>query len=270
MRINIFGLVVLVIVSTYSATATSDSIKHMGKGLSLHKEMYIMPVSWADEYQEEEAEAVFQLSVKQKAFNTQFYFAYTQKSFWQAYNTEESSPFRETNYNPEIFYRFRSGYFSSWGLGNSYLIQHLGADFGFEHESNGQTLPLSRSWNRFYFTPSYSNDNLLLQLKLSFRLHEDGKENPGDTKGDDNPDITDYYGYSELHIYQQFYRDHLVHLMARGNGVTKKGAIELSYSVPGFYGNTFYMIRAFHGYGDSLIDYNNSITRIGIGIMIAR
>ncbi len=270
MRLTLVVLVALVMLSAHPAAAAPDTIKHIGKGLSLHKEMYAMPGTWANEYHNDETEAVFQLSVKQKVFETNFFFAYTQKSFWQAYNTKESSPFRETNYNPEVFYRFPVGHFSSWGLGKNHFINDLGADFGFEHESNGQSVPASRSWNRIYFTPFYSNGNLVFQLKLSYRVPEDDKEFPGDTKGDDNPDITDYSGYTELNIYQQFYRDHLIHLMVRGNGATKKGAIELTYSLPGFYGNTFFMVKGFHGYGDSLIDYNNSISRVGIGIMLAR
>lgn len=270
MKFKVLALVLIALCYSLPATAAPDAIRHFGKGLSFHKEMYIMPVSWADDYHGDEAEAVFQLSVKQQIFKSNFYFAYTQRSFWQAYNTNESSPFRETNYNPEVFYRFIPGYFASRGLGNGHLISHLGADIGFEHESNGQSVPVSRSWNRFYFTPCYSNDNTLIQLKLSYRVPESDKKNPGDTEGDDNPDITDFLGYGELNIYQQFFQDHLVHLMLRGNGTTKKGAIEITYSLPVYYGNTFFMIKGFHGYGDSLIDYNNSISRIGVGIMLAR
>jgi len=36
-----------------------------------------------------------------------FFAGYTQKSFWKMYN--KSAPFYETNYEPEIFYRFTSG-----------------------------------------------------------------------------------------------------------------------------------------------------------------
>lgn len=266
----IYLLLIIVVVSVFPSTSDSETIQRFGEGLSRHKEMYLMPATWADEYQADETEVVFQLSAKQRFFKTNLYFAYTQKSFWQAYNTDESSPFRETNYNPEVFYRFEPGSFASWGLGSSGFVKGLGADIGFEHESNGQSLPESRSWNRLYFTPVYANDNLLVQLKLSYRLPEDNKENPEETKGDDNPDITDYYGHAELNLYQQFYKSHMVHLMLRGNGETKKGAFELTYSLPGFSGNTFYMVKAFHGYGDSLVDYDKSITRIGIGVMLSR
>lgn len=269
-KTNVCVVITIMIFSLSPAAAASDTITHIGKGLSLHKEMYLMPATWASEYHDDETEAVFQISAKQQIFETQFYFAYTQKSFWQAYNTNESSPFRESNYNPEIFYRFSPGYFSRWVAGDNHFINHFGADIGFEHESNGQSLPASRSWNRLYFTPCYSNETLLIQLKLCYRIPEKEKESPDDTEGDDNPDITDYLGYGELNISHQFFDDHLIHLMLRGNGVTKKGAIEVTYSLPVFSGNTFFMLKGFHGYGDSLIDYNHSVSRIGIGIMVAR
>ena len=36
----------------------------------------------------------------------------------------------------------------------------VGADLGFEHQSNGQRIPLSRSWNLFYFTPYFEKSRL--------------------------------------------------------------------------------------------------------------
>lgn len=36
--------------------------------------------------------------------NYNFYFAFTQLMFWSIY--EDSKPFREVNYRPEVFYRF--------------------------------------------------------------------------------------------------------------------------------------------------------------------
>jgi len=117
-----------------------------GPGLSLHKEMFMLPATWSDRYNGEQTETVFQMSAKHRLFNTRFYFAYTQISFWQAWDHEHSAPFRETNYNPEVFYRtqlipYQGGFF--------------GADLGFEHESNGQKPPITRSWNLLYVSPYY-------------------------------------------------------------------------------------------------------------------
>ncbi len=260
-----FLFVLLLVLGSVPAGASQYSIIHEGRGLSLHKEMYVMPATWSNKYSGEETEMVFQISAKQQVLDTSFYFAYTQKSYWQAFNEDESSPFRETNYNPEVFYRFVPGL-----LGGNVFLNSLGADIGFEHESNGRSLPDSRSWNRLYFTPFYANGNQLVWLKLWYRIPEGKKDFPEDTTGDDNPDITDFLGYAELHYQHQFFNDQLIHLMARGNMNEGKGAVSLTYSIPTFSGNTFVMIRGFSGYGESLIDYNHSVSRIGIGLMFSR
>ncbi|MDD4051000.1 MAG: phospholipase A [candidate division Zixibacteria bacterium] len=231
-------------------------------GLSLHKEMFMLPVTISNEYDGDRTEAVFQISAKHRIFGTKFYFAYTQVSFWQAYDSDNSAPFRETNYNPEMFYR--SDRFN-------WLSGRLGADIGFEHESNGQIPPVSRSWNLLYAAPYYYNSNLLVYLKLRYRIPEDEKEYPGAYEGDDNPDITDYLGYSDLKIFYIFPWNHCIHVMVRGNLNTGKGGVVLSYSWPLPKSNfSFFCIRVSHGYGESLVDYNRELTRVGFGIMFAR
>ncbi len=228
-------------------------------GLSLHKEMYMLPVTISDKYDGAQTEAVFQISAKHRVFRTRFYFAYTQISFWQAYDSKRSAPFRETNYNPEIFYRTKRFSFLNGGIG---------ADIGFEHESNGQRVPLSRSWNLLYFAPYYYNDNFLLYLKLRYRIPEDEKESPGNAIGDDNPDITDYLGYSLMHIQFKFAADHLLHLKLQGNIGQGNGGIALSYSLPVPLGEESYFVFRFsRGYGESLVDYKEYLDRVGIGVM---
>lgn len=77
-------------------------------GISLHKPNWLMVGSLTDEYRNDEAEVVFQVSLKKEILIPNLFVAYTQKSFWQAFNTKRSSPFRETNYNPELFYRIKT------------------------------------------------------------------------------------------------------------------------------------------------------------------
>ena len=51
-------------------------------------------------------EAKFQISFKRRLFEYEWvplYLGYTQKSFWQVYDGPKSRPFRENNYNPEMF-----------------------------------------------------------------------------------------------------------------------------------------------------------------------
>lgn len=256
----------LVVLFSVSVRAEPDAgsfqMIHTGPGLSLHKEMFMLPATYSDKYHSAQTEAVFQLSAKHRLFKSRFYFAYTQISFWQAYDYKNSAPFRETDYNPEIFYRtkqfpFHSGY--------------LGADAGFEHESNGQKPPISRSWNLIYVCPYYHGSNFLVYLKFRYRIPEEEKEYPEASVGDDNPDITDFLGYSDAHIYYNFWKGHLMHLMLRGNFSTGKGWVSLNYSFPVPKGeSSFFIIRISHGYGESLVDYNRTITRIGAGITFNR
>ncbi len=228
-------------------------------GLSLHKDMFMLPITYSEAYDGEQVEAVFQISAKHRLFDTRLYFAYTQISFWQAYDHNNSAPFRETNYNPEIFYRSKYYPFSSG---------QVGADIGAEHESNGQKPPISRSWNLLYFAPYYFHSNVLIHLKFRYRIHEKAKPFPGAMEGDDNPDITDYLGYNDLNVYFRFWTNHMLHLKVRGNVSTGKGSLGLSLSIPVPKSQrSCFSIRLTHGYGESLVDYKRQLTRVGFGIM---
>jgi phospholipase A1 len=243
-------------------SAPDRQIINTGPGLSLHKEMFMLPVTGSNLYHDARVETVFQISAKYRLFESHFYFAYTQISFWQAYDSHNSAPFRETNYNPEIFFRsartpFHNGF--------------VGFDLGFEHESNGQKPPVSRSWNLIYVSPYYAKSHVLLYLKLRYRIPEKDKEYPGAMEGDDNPDITDYLGYSDLHLYFDFWHHQMIHLMVRGNMSTGRGYVLLNYSMPVPWGETSFLnVRVSHGYGESLVDYKESLTRVGVGVMFCR
>lgn len=244
------------------------------EGLSLHKDMYALPLTWAEGYQGQETEVVFQLSAKLRLFNSRFYVAYTQIAYWQFYNSPESSPFRETNYNPEIFYRIAPSN-SSW--------KYWGADFGIDHTSNGKSEPDSRSWNRLYAAAHYRKNGLLLYMKAWYRIPEDECPiGPGgleldycrdDSSYDDNPDLVDFMGYTEIHLRYRWMdrrRPHELHLMTRGNLATGKGAVSLDYSYPTGTKDLHWFARVWHGYGESLIEYDRSITRVGAGLLLRR
>src|SRR5688572_25406681 len=80
------------------------SILSEARGLNTHRPMYVYPATYSKDFHGNETELVFQLSGKWRVFGSDFYLAYTQKSFWQFVNGDRSSPFRETNYDPEVFY----------------------------------------------------------------------------------------------------------------------------------------------------------------------
>ena len=132
--------------------------ERLSKGFSLHKDNYILLGTWQNvATKTEDSELKFQFSFKQEIWRG-FYLAYTQKSFWRWLDADDSRPFRETNYNPEIFYRRLPGT-DTTGL-------RWGGDLGVEHESNGAREPTSRSWNRLYLAPTIFYRNLESRLKV--------------------------------------------------------------------------------------------------------
>lgn len=205
-------------------------------------------------------EAMFQLSFKIPIVTKMFwghgdlFFAYTQRSFWQVYNTDLSSPFRENNFEPEAFLSFDTNW-GFWGWKNSLVA------VGVDHQSNGRSAPLSRSWNRAFarFVIDNPQYNLYFSLKpwLIF----------GDLS--DNPDIEKFMGHGELQgVYQR--KDHTFGLMVRNNLRTdsNRGGYQLDWSFP-IHKHWRGYIQYFNGYGYSLIDYNRNQNVIGIGVQIS-
>jgi len=201
--------------------------------------------------------------------------AYTQLSFWQLYNSAFSSPFRDINYEPELLINFRTDY-EILGFKGRF------ANIGFNHQSNGRSRPLSRSWNRIVANIGLERNNFGLQLKTWYRL-------PEDENGDDNPDLTRYLGYGELWA-TLCWKDMRFAAMVRNNlRQNNLGAVQLDWSItPSTLGKLvldrvfsqatldYYLtdkfslyVQYFNGYGEGLMDYNKSINRISLGLMIA-
>lgn len=250
-----------------------DKESHRGRfSISPHRSNYILPITYVESPNEQliwntdpgkelkNIEVAFQLSFKAKLWqdifrqNMDLWVAYTQRSFWQFYNYADSSPFRETNYEPEILLNFRTGYDLLW-------LKSRFINVGINHQSNGESDPLSRSWNRFVANFGFERDNLALILKTWLRI-------PESVKNDDNPDIEDYLGYGELWTYY-FWKGNRFGIMVRNNFNFSKnrGAVQLEWSFPLFERISGY-IQYFNGYGESMLDYNHNINRVGLGFII--
>jgi len=210
----------------------------------------------------QQTEAQFQLSIKTPlAINfldtgVDIFTAYTVRSFWQLYNEDISSPFRETNHEPEAWLSFNPD-FQVFGFTN---IVNL---FGIVHQSNGQSGNLSRSWNRVYADFIFHKGNFAFSLRPWMRIQEDDED-------DDNPDITNYLGHGMLTMAYK-YRDHTFTLMSRNNIESgfSRGAVEVGWSFPLFtYPYLKGYIQYFSGYGESLIDYDSYANRLGAGIVL--
>ena len=208
-----------------------------------------------DDYDFEKVEAKFQLSFKGRLLTTDdrrwgLWFAYTQQSQWQVYATDISSPFRETNYMPELIGSFRPGVeFGGWhwNLLNA----------GFTHQSNGRADPISRSWDRLFVEAGIEKGNLVLTGRAWAVVAD----------GEDNPDITDYYGHTEFNAFYRW-RENSFNLMARGNLDTGKGAAQFTWATRPVLGPLRGYFQVFTGYGESMIDYNWRQTTVGLGITL--
>jgi phospholipase A1 len=243
-----------------------------------HRKNYILPAistnginknAYADfggyEDNLKDIEAKFQVSLKvplnhgnMLVDGDALYFGFTLQAWWQIYAENISKPFRETNYQPEIFYLAPLEWHPFGG--NTGLI------LGIEHQSNGQTQNLSKSWNRVYANFLFEKDNFALAFRPWVRLSEDEKEYPLDPNGDDNPDIADYLGHHELTMVYKW-ESLEFSSSSRQNFSTHKGSLELGLTFP-LWGKLRGYATAFTGYGDSLIDYNYSQTRFGIGVAL--
>ena len=111
----------------------------------------------------------------------------------------------------------------------------------------------------------------MVYVKARYRIPEDDKPFPESPEGDDNPDITDYLGHSDIHLYYALPKGLLLHFLMRGYIGTDKGNVSLNTSFP-LTGDSdsFFLVRLFSGYGESMMDYNKSINRIGVGFMFVR
>lgn len=220
----------------------------------------------------EHLEAKFQISVKAPLWHggvltedDAIYFAFTGTSYWQLYDSERSAPFRNTDYMPELFYQ---GTAPDWRLG---AWQARVLQLGLAHQSNGRSQPYSRSWNRVYANLAFGNDaGWLVGFKPWYRLPEDEKEDPAKAKGDDNRDIDDYLGFMESYVFYSPNREHKFGLVLRDNLRSHNrlgGQLDWSFPLPGTKRVRGYA-QYYHGYGESLIDYNASVERIGLGFLL--
>jgi len=211
-------------------------------------------------------EAQFQISFKlplyQNFLNTKadLFAAYTQNSYWQVYDTKHSSPFRETNYMPELFMQ--------WNIDKKTLKS---IRLSFIHQSNGQDVGKSRSWNRTEIAFVFNKKNFEYGFNLWDRWNEDKKSDPTSTKGDDNPNLIDFIGTGKYYI--RYKNDKinldLVHQNDIFNYNINKGNILFDITFPSINKNFDFFIRYFYGYGESLIDYDVKVKRISFGIIIA-
>ncbi|MDB5914922.1 MAG: Phospholipase [Ramlibacter sp.] len=189
------------------------------------------------------------------------WFAYSQQSYWQLFTPALSRPFRSTDHEPELIYvrPLQSASAGEWRL------RFGGA--GLVHQSNGQSLPLSRSWNRVYLMAGAERDDLQLNARIWKRLHEGSAD-------DDNPRISDMIGRAEIVARWHANRSNLLTLTARhplrntsGGSLRLEWFRALADASAGPSGLQLHT-QLFSGYGDTLLDYNRRRTVFSIGLAL--
>lgn len=213
-----------------------------------------------------QTEAKLQISLRTKVAedwllpNADLWFAYTQRSLWQLWNQADSSPFRNTDYQPEII--FVAPISAPLGeLADGWRWRLMQA--GWAHQSNGQSDPLSRSWNRAYVGTAFDHGDFTVHLRLSRRL--------GDKGQDDNPDLMHYLGHGEIGASWLGERATTSLLWRTDLGPLRRSSLQLDWTYPVYASQPSglrWYLQLFSGYGETLLDYNHRQTSFGAGLSL--
>lgn len=202
-----------------------------------------------------------QLSFRTKLIRkVPLYFAYTQQMFWAL--QQDSKPFRDLTYNPELFYRLN---FEKFGVLKS-------VDVGWAHNSNGKAGNDSRSYNDLYARMNLEKEFRRWIFRFSAQaayLH---------AFDDTNNDIQDYIGpfsvkLSWIQLYDAWIDKSEISISATSGGKFSQNLANGGYQVswafrlgginllPSFY------LQYYTGYAESLLNYNQYVHAFRGGIV---
>jgi len=223
----------------------------------------------------------FQVSIKYRLVNTEvgddgeaegwlyrnahwmdgLHLAYTQRSLWDI--QAESAPFLDSSYMPELLYELPRLIDPEHGW-----IERIGAQVGFQHESNGKDGASSRSLNIAYVRLPFvfgDEDDFYVSLEPRAWFYV------GDLS--DNPDLTDYRGYLDLRLKAGWARGVQVAGWLRSGRDFNHGSVQvdLTYPLHNLLSRSFSLYlqaQYFNGYGESLLYYDqrSEIWRVGLGL----
>ncbi len=190
-----------------------------------------------------------------------FHLGYTQRAIWDL--KDESIPFEDTSYMPELFYLV-----PKIDLQMD-RVSAFGIQSGIQHESNGEGGDDSRSTNYLYIQPI-----LGIHLAGPYHLKVAPKiftifANEDET----NPDLVDYIGYVnlELGIFDPNGLALNTHSLWASEGPTVQ--LDLTYPMTRLLGkslNLYLQAQYFSGYAQTLINYNVRQSAFRLGVAIVR
>lgn len=198
-------------------------------------------------------------------FNSGVYFGYTQLSYWRIYDNK--SPFKDSNYQPEFFYKFESG---------NNLINNINIPFidyiqvsPYYHRSNGRDGEESRGENKYYVEVQKSFGQ---SLNIGTRTKIFGYY----TVQEGNKDINRYHNNYEMSVFIKNVSKRIRKLeketieLTWGGNPYDEGWIQLEIStrIITTYVQPKIFFQAYHGYDEFMLNYDTKTTafRIGVGI----
>lgn len=198
------------------------------------------------------------------ALRDSLWFGYTQQSYWQLFSGGISRPFRSTDHEPELTYILPL----DAPLEHGWRLRFAGLSLN--HQSNGQSLPLSRSWNRIILMAGMEQGE---RFTLTGRLWARVPEKDAD---DDNPDISDLVGRAEVAAAWYVDRTNTLGLTLRhALRSSARGSVRLEWlrsigppRANGEASRLRWHAQLFRGYGDSLLDYNRRRTVLSLGLSL--
>jgi phospholipase A1/A2 len=221
----------------------------------------------------DDSDLKFQFSVKYQIFHSEeqgvfdflapLHFGYTQLAWWDI--AEESAPFAELNYNPELFWQFNDYCQSPFilqsddeMLGSCDSELRFSNIIGAEHQSNGRNGLESRSWNRAYWKSGVTtaDNRFSADLKVWHVIN----------KGEENSDITDFLGNTELTLGINLGSRYLLEWVStKGHHQSSLNTkLDLIYK-PSDRFNPRLFLTYYNGYGESLISYNVKTESLRLG-----
>lgn len=191
------------------------------------------------------------------------YLAYTQRSLWNI--KEPSSPFYDTSYMPELMFES----LTSERPDRQGLVNFLGYQAGYRHESNGKDGADSRSLDI-----AYVRSGLLIGRPDGWRALIAPRIFAYLSTSTENDDIEDYRGFGELLV--GFGRDDGIQVNVTGmiGRDWDKGSVQVDVThpikIPAVHFDTFLHLQFFDGYGECLKDYNRKSSTWRAGLSLVR
>lgn len=235
--------------------------------LYTHEAMYVLPYyhSFSKPYDSNVADEIkiqisFRIPVIPINEHQRVFFAYTQTSFFQMYNGEDSAPFRDTDYAPELYWAYE-------GIGDIIRAVHI----GYKHLSNGERTLRSRAQNQLmlklraqYDTESGLKIGALARAWAWINMNYEEVLLS-------NPDLARYRGYADVLVYLN-YTNHLFEFKV------SPLISDIHFWKPHFeVGYTYRLTKNLgiyaqytNGYGDNIYEYKIHSNRLGVGIRLWR